>query len=166
MGDAAMGGAPAPAGVQVVTLDAVTAEPEGAAAVDELDTMFSEEAIAAAQAAIQTAATNNPAPVAEAPAAEPAMVPAPAADAAAPVASTPPDTEIEEADDPADLEDVEVNLAKAYIDMGDPDGARAILESMMADADNPSRAALARRTMRRFGLQPSAPPAEGAAPEA
>jgi len=44
--------------------------------------------------------------------------------------------------------------------MGDPDGARAILEGMMSDPDNPDRAALARRTMRRFGLQPSQPPTE------
>ena len=47
--------------------------------------------------------------------------------------------------------------------MGDPDGARAILEGMMSDPDNPDRAALARRTMRRFGLKRSPPPAEGAA---
>jgi pilus assembly protein FimV len=88
---------------------------------------------------------------------QPAAVEAPATDAGA-------DTEEDAVDDAADLEDVEVNLAKAYLDMGDPDGARAILEGMLNDPDNADRAALARRTMRRFGLQPSLPPA--AEPEA
>ena len=155
-------GAPAAADVPVpvpdtpvASLEALTAAP---AAPDDLDALFSEEAIAAAQAAIQS--TTAQPPVAAAPrvdeaAGEPVAPPL-AADADA-------DDEDEDEDDAAneaDLEDVEVNLAKAYIDMGDPDGARAILEGMMADPDNPERAALARRTMRRFGIKRSPPPAE------
>ena len=162
LGDVEPVEATAPADTPVATLAAVTAEPSEPAAADDLDAMFSEEAIAAAQAAIQGAATAEGEPVALPETVEPAAEPSPQPAAAAlPTA----DEAEDEADDPADLEDVEVNLAKAYIDMGDPDGARAILESMMSDPDDPDRAALARRTMRRFGLRPSAPPAEGAAAE-
>lgn len=207
----------------VARLESVTAEPEPeAAGADPLDTLFSNEAIAAAQAAIEATAA-APAPAAEAPmpdlealladddpgdapagavpavdalaagrsdpvldaaaaraepdstppAPAPTTAPAPAprrTRAAKPSPPPPPPPEPEapppsgaaagEADAEADLEDVEVNLAKAYIDMGDPDGARAILEGMMNDSENPGRGALALRTMRRFGLQPSQPPAE------
>lgn len=162
------------ANVAVATLEAVTAEPPETAGIDDLDALFSEEAIAAAQAAIKATAAAEPEAVAdmrtatasgaEAEALEPSATGAPAEPAAEPA------TEglLEEEDsgennNEADLEDVEVNLARAYIDMGDPDGARAILEGMLADPDNPERAALARRTMRRFGLRPGAPPADGAA---
>lgn len=53
-----------------------------------------------------------------------------------------------------DFDDVEVNLAKAYIDMGDPEGANAILEGMMADMENPDRVERAQRMVHHFGLQP------------
>ena len=155
-------GAPAAADVPVpvpdtpvASLEALTAAP---AAPDDLDALFSEEAIAAAQAAIQSTAAEPPvaaAPRVDEAAGEP-VAPPPAADADA----DDEDEDVDDAANEADLEDVEVNLAKAYIDMGDPDGARAILEGMMADSDNPERAALARRTMRRFGIKRSPPPAE------
>jgi FimV-like protein len=57
-------------------------------------------------------------------------------------------------DGEADFDDVEVNLAKAYIDMGDPEGANAILEGMMADTENPDRVERAQRMVHHFGLQP------------
>jgi len=181
LGDAGAASAlPDPATTPVASLQAVTAEPD--TPPDDLDAMFSEQAIAAAQVAIRAGAagpvtaadTGMPdleAQLANAESApadaalvqtpstdtQPAAVEAPATDAGA-------DTEEDAVDDAADLEDVEVNLAKAYLDMGDPDGARAILEGMLNDPDNAGRAALARRTMRRFGLQPSLPPA--AEPEA
>jgi FimV-like protein len=167
LGDVGPAEAPPPATTPVADLDALTAEPAPADVDDTLDTLFSEEAIAAAQTAIQTAAGAAPAS-AEADAEPPA---APAAVAAVetpapPVEEAEPEpAEDDEVDAAADLEDVEVNLAKAYIDMGDPEGARAILESMLSDPDDPQRAALARRTMRRFGLRPSAPPAASAAAE-
>ncbi len=169
IGDAAPVEVAAPADSPVASLDAVTAEPPADVAADDLDAMFSEEAIA--QAAIPGAAGAAPAPAAEGEAtpAEPGPVVAAVGEATAVSAGEMPAVETgdeeDEADNAADLEDVEVNLAKAYIDMGDPDGARAILESMMSDPDDPDRAALARRTMRRFGLRRSAPPAEGAPAE-
>ena len=161
IGDAAPADVAMPAATPVASLEAVTAEPAPGIAADELDAMFSEEAIAAAQAAIQEAAGAAPAPVAQGDAALAGAT----STSDGPAEAEAPPGEDDEAEDPADLEDVEVNLAKAYIDMGDPDGARAILESMMSDPDDPDRAALARRTMRRFGLRRSAPPAEGAAAE-
>ena len=165
MGDATPVEAAPPADAPVASLAAVTAEPVEAAGADDLDAMFSEEAIAAAQAAIQATAAAEPEPAAEAPAESPAAEAAaePVENPAAEATDT--DEDADEGDNEADLEDVEVNLAKAYIDMGDPDGARAILEGMMSDPDDPDRAALARRTMRRFGMRPGAPPAEAAATE-
>jgi pilus assembly protein FimV len=167
LGDVGPAEAPPPATTPVADLDALTAEPAPADVDDTLDTLFSEEAIAAAQTAIQTAAGAAPASAevdAEPPAAPAAVAavetPAPPVEEAEPEPA-----EDDEVDAAADLEDVEVNLAKAYIDMGDPEGARAILESMLSDPDDPQRAALARRTMRRFGLRPSAPPAASAAAE-
>lgn len=151
-----------PAGmIPVADLESLSAEPQrpaasaSAAAPDDLDALFSEEAIATAQAAIE-AEVAGLAP--DATAVEAA--PPPPEPAQPEVAASPAEGEADEDDEAADMEDVEVNLAKAYIDMGDPDGARAILEGMMADGDNPERAALAQRTMRRFGLQSDPPPAD------
>ncbi len=156
MGDATPLEAAPPADVPVASLESVTAEPAQPAGADDLDAMFSDEAIAAAQAAIQATVAAESAPAAEAPAEAAEGATAEAVDA---------DEDADGGDNEADLEDVEVNLAKAYIDMGDPDGARAILEGMMSDPDDPDRAALARRTMRRFGMRPGAPPAQAAATE-
>ncbi|MBU3694609.1 MAG: hypothetical protein FGM40_07250, partial [Rhodocyclaceae bacterium] len=170
---------PQPA-VAVARLDDVTAEPDADAPADELDGMFSAEAIAAAQAAIKATAAAAPAsaatgeipdleallayeePLADgAAAAEPAAA-APTRDAPAAADGSPAAASGDEDDagSEADLEDVEVNLAKAYLDMGDPEGARAILEGMLADQENPQRAGLARRTMLRFGMQVPQPPAD------
>ncbi|NCU95126.1 MAG: hypothetical protein EBV48_04525, partial [Betaproteobacteria bacterium] len=71
----------------------------------------------------------------------------------------------DDGDDANDTEDVEINLALAYIDMGDPEGARAILVGMLSDFDNPARIAMAKRQMRKldFPIPEIAPPpaAEG-----
>jgi pilus assembly protein FimV len=143
--------------------DVLSAGPErsatgvSAAAPDDLDALFSEEAIASAQAAIEAEVAGLE-PDATKVEAAPQLAPAPAP--AQPTAVDSGAGNVDEADDAADMEDVEVNLAKAYIDMGDPDGARAILEGMMADEGNPERAALAQRALRRFGLQSDPPPAD------
>lgn len=161
--DAPLGVAPAPAAAipaaapAATNLEALVAEPASPSPPpDDLDALFSNDAIAAAQAAIQTGVTAAAPPAVQV--ASPAPPPPPPA--AAPALPDDEDEEEDEGDSAADLEDVEVNLAKAYIDMGDPEGARAILEGMLADTDNLERARLARRTMRRFGMQPSPPPAE------
>jgi FimV-like protein len=158
------GSGAAPAGmIPAADPDVLSAGPErsatgvSAAAPDDLDALFSEEAIASAQAAIEAEVAGLE-PDATKVEAAPQLAPAPAP--AQPTAVDSGAGNVDEADDAADMEDVEVNLAKAYIDMGDPDGARAILEGMMADEGNPERAALAQRALRRFGLQSDPPPAD------
>lgn len=90
--------------------------------------------------------------------------PAPPPPEAAPPPSEPQAAE-DDGDDANDTEDVEINLALAYIDMGDPEGARAILVGMLSDFDNPARIAMAKRQMRKldFPIPEIAPPpaAEG-----
>ena len=122
-----------------------------------LDAMLGSSPAAAAPAPPPPA----PAPPPPAPAPPP---PAPPPSEAAPPPSEPQAAE-DDGDDANDTEDVEINLALAYIDMGDPEGARAILVGMLSDFDNPARIAMAKRQMRKldFPIPEIAPPpaAEG-----
>ena len=122
-----------------------------------LDAMLGSSPAAAAPAPPPPA----PAPPPPAPAPPP---PAPPPPEAAPPPSEPQAAE-DDGDDANDTEDVEINLALAYIDMGDPEGARAILVGMLSDFDNPARIAMAKRQMRKldFPIPEIAPPpaAEG-----
>ena len=118
------------------------------------------------QAMLDAMLGSSPAAAAPAP---PPPAPAPPPPAPPPSEAAPPPSEPQadedDGDDANDTEDVEINLALAYIDMGDPEGARAILVGMLSDFDNPARIAMAKRQMRKldFPIPEIAPPpaAEG-----
>jgi len=144
---------PAPAEEAIPDLEALlAAEPPSLAgeAVPDLEALLAAEPTAAeagvlaadGAADLEALLAGEPATGAQ----QPAPVSSPA-DSGEPPEAIPVDSE-------ADFEDVEVNLAKAYIDMGDPEGANAILEGMMADTENPDRVERAQRMVHHFGLQP------------